>query len=52
LHAATSLARLLWRDRGKWNEARDLPRAGLRLVSEGFDATNLKEAKELLDELA
>jgi predicted ATPase len=51
LRAATSLA-LLWLDRGKRQEARDL----LALVSgwftEGFDTPDLKEAKALLDPIS
>jgi len=37
-----------WRDQGKRTQARDL-RADLRLVPEGFDTPDLKEAKALLE---
>ena len=51
LRAAMSMARL-WRDQGKRDEARDLLAATYGWFTEGFDTTDLKEAKSLLDELA
>jgi predicted ATPase len=51
LRAATSMARL-WRDQGKRDEARSRSsRSSLRLVSEGFDTLDLKEAKTWLEQL-
>ena len=50
LRAATSLARL-WRDHGKRQQARDLLAPVYCWFTEGFDTTDLKEAKALLDEL-
>ena len=50
LRAATSMARL-WRDQGKREEARDLLAPVYGWFTEGFDTRDLKEAKELLDEL-
>ena len=50
LRAATSLARL-WRDRGKRDEARELPAPVYGWFTEGFNTRDLKEAKRLLDEL-
>jgi predicted ATPase len=50
LRAATSLARL-WRDHGKRQQARDLLAPVYGWFTEGFDTSNLKEAKALLDEL-
>ena len=49
--AAMSLARL-WRDQGKRDEARDLLAPVYGWFTEGFDTRDLKEAKELLDELS
>jgi predicted ATPase len=49
--AATSLARL-WRDQGKRTEAHDLLAPVYGWFTEGFDTPVLKEAKELLNELA
>ena len=49
--AATSLARLR-RDQGKRDEARDLLAAVYGWFTEGFDTLDLKEAKNLLDELS
>jgi class 3 adenylate cyclase/predicted ATPase len=49
LRAATSLVRL-WRSQGKTNEARKLLAPIYEWFSEGFDTTDLKEAKALLDE--
>ena len=46
-----SLARL-WRDRGKRRQARELLAPVYGWFTEGFDTLDLKEAKELLDELA
>jgi predicted ATPase len=51
LRAATSLARL-WRDHGKRQQARDLLAPVYGWFTEGFDTSDLKEAKALLDELA
>jgi predicted ATPase len=50
LRASTSLARL-WREQGKRAEARDLLDPIYHWFTEGFDASDLKEAKALLDEL-
>ena len=47
LRAAISMARL-WRDQGKWNEARKLLASVYGWFSEGFDTRDLKEANELL----
>jgi tetratricopeptide (TPR) repeat protein len=51
LRAATSLARL-WRDQGKRAKARDLLGPIYNWFTEGLDASDLKDAKALLDELA
>ena len=51
LRAATSLA-LLWSDRGRNAEARDLLAPIYGWFTEGFDTLDLKEAKILLDALA
>jgi predicted ATPase len=51
LRASTSVARL-WRDQGKYTEARDLLDPIYHWFTEGFDAPDLKGAKALLDELA
>jgi len=51
LRAATSLARL-WRERGRWDEARELLAPLYGSFTEGFDTPDLKDAKALLDELA
>jgi class 3 adenylate cyclase/predicted ATPase len=51
LRAATSLAQL-WRDQGKRTEARDLLVPIYGWFTEGFDTTDLKDAKALLDELS
>jgi DNA-binding winged helix-turn-helix (wHTH) protein len=51
LRAATSLARL-WREQGRRAEARDLVASVYSWFTEGFDTTDLKVAKALLDELA
>ncbi len=50
LRAATSLARL-WRSQAKTTAASDLLAPVYQSFSEGFDTPNLKDAKELLDEL-
>ena len=50
LRAATSLARL-WRHQSKPREAHDLLASVYDWFSEGFDTTDLKEAKALLEEL-
>lgn len=51
LRAAVSLARL-WRDQGRQAEARDLLTSIYGWFIEGFESCDLKEAKELLNELA
>jgi len=51
LRAAVSLARLR-RDQGRHAEARDLLAPVYGRFTEGFDTTDLKEAKALLDNLA
>ena len=51
LRAATSLARV-WRDQGKPQQARDLLASIYGWFTEGFDTSDLREAKSLLDELA
>jgi predicted ATPase len=50
LRAAASLARL-WDDRGRRREARDLLAPVYSWFTEGFDTTDLQEAKALLDAL-
>ena len=50
LRAAASMARL-WRDQGKWQEARELLVPVYSWFTEGFDTLDLKDAKALLDEL-
>ena len=51
LRASMKFARL-WRDQGKVQQARELLAPVYRWFTEGFDARDLKEAKELLEELA
>jgi predicted ATPase len=51
LRAATSLAQL-WRDQGRRAEARDLLAPVYDWFTEGFDTPDLKEARELLAEVA
>ena len=51
LRAAMGLARL-WHDQGKTTEARDLLAPVYDWFTEGFDTTDLKDAKALLDDLA
>jgi predicted ATPase len=51
LRAATSLARL-WGKQGRRAEARDLLAPVYGSFTEGFDTTDLKEARALLEELA
>ncbi len=51
LRAASDLARL-WHDQGRSEEARDLLAPVYSWFTEGFDTTDLKEAKALLDELS
>ena len=51
LRAATSLARL-WRDQGKRTEARHLLAPVYASFTEGFDTSDLIDAKALLNELA
>jgi predicted ATPase len=50
LRAAMSMARL-WRDQGKSQQARELLAPVYGWFTEGFDTLDLKEAKDLLDEL-
>src|SRR5262249_47492289 len=50
LRTATSLARL-WREHGQRGEARELLAPVYGSFTEGFDTADLKEAKQLLDEL-
>jgi predicted ATPase len=50
LRAAMSMARL-WRDQGKRQQAYDLLAPIYCWFTEGFDTLDLKQAKELLDEL-
>ena len=50
LRAATSLARL-WQSQGKTREANDLLAPVYDWFTEGFDTTDLKDAKALLEEL-
>jgi len=50
LRAAASLA-LLWGERGRRAEARDLLAPVYGWFTEGFDTADLKEAKALLEEL-
>jgi predicted ATPase len=51
LRAAMSLARL-WRDQGKVQQARELLSPVYGWFTEGFDTRDLKEAKELLEQLS
>ena len=51
LRAATSLARLCM-DQGRWAEVRDLVAPVYDWFTEGFDTTDLKDAKSLLDDLS
>jgi predicted ATPase len=51
LRAATSLSRL-WRNQGKKSEARQLLTELYSWFTEGFDTTDLKKAKVVLDELS
>ena len=51
LRAAMSLARL-WHKQGKKEQARELLGGIYNWFTEGFDTTELKAAKALLDELA
>ena len=48
---AMSMARL-WRDQGKRDEGRELLAPVYGWFTDGFDTLDLKEAKQLLDELA
>jgi len=48
---ATSLA-CLWRDQSKSQQARELLAPVYGWFTEGFDTSDLKEAKALLEELA
>jgi len=50
LRAAMSIARL-WRDQGKRQKAHDLLAPIYGWFTEGFDTLDLKEAKELLEQL-
>jgi predicted ATPase len=49
LRAAMSMARL-WRDRGEWNEARELLAPICGWFTEGLDTRDLKEAKAFIME--
>ena len=51
LRAAMSLSRL-WRDQNKIRQALELLGAIYQAFDEGFDTADLKEAKELIDELS
>ena len=51
LRASMSLARF-WREQGKVQQARELLAPVYRWFTEGFDTRDLKETKELLEELA
>ena len=51
LRAATSLARL-WRSQGKVQQARELLAPVYGWFTEGFDTRDLRDAKELLEQLA
>jgi predicted ATPase len=51
LRVTTSLA-TLWRDQGKRNEARELLAPVYGWFAEGFDTSDLKPAKAMLDELS
>jgi predicted ATPase len=51
LRAAMSLARL-WQQQGKCAEARELLEPIYGWFTEGFDTTDLREARALLDELS
>jgi predicted ATPase len=51
LRAAMSIARL-WRDQGKRNKGYELLAPVYGWFTEGFDTRDLKEAKNLLDELS
>ena len=51
LRAAMSLARL-WRDQGRRRQARDLLAPVHSWFTQGFDALDLKDSKELLEDLA
>jgi len=51
LRAAMSMARL-WRNQGKRQKAHDLPAQVYGCFTEGFDTLDLREAKNLLNELA
>ena len=51
LRAAMCMARL-WRDQSKREEARELLAPVYNWFTEGFDTLDLKEAKNLLDELS
>jgi predicted ATPase len=51
LRAAMSMARL-WRDQGKWQQARELLAPIYGWFTEGFDTRDLKDAKTLLVEMS
>jgi predicted ATPase len=51
LRAAMSMARL-WSDQGKRQQARELLAPVYDWFTEGFDTSDLKEAKALLDDLS
>ena len=50
LRAVTSLARL-WRDRNRFEEARELLSRVCDRFTEGLETTDLKAAKSLIDDL-
>ena len=50
LRAATNLGRL-WRDHNRYSEAHDLVSKVYNRFTEGFDTSDLKDARALLDEL-
>jgi predicted ATPase len=51
LRAAVSLGRL-WQQKGKHDEARDLLAPVCNWFTEGFDTSDLKDAKALLEQLS
>ena len=51
LRAATNLGRL-WRDHNRYSEAHDLVSKVYNRFTEGFDTSDLKDARALLDELS
>jgi predicted ATPase len=51
LRAATNLGRL-WRDQNRYSEAHNLVSKVYNRFTEGFDTSDLKDARALLDELS